>query len=90
MVFCFRIDNKTILVGYTGSDPEIQYLQSGRCMAKISVATSSTWVDKNTKEKQTQTEKALQRSFTHLWNGTAPASLCFSKLQACLRPGHRR
>jgi single-strand DNA-binding protein len=48
--------NKAIIVGYTGNDPEIRYGQSGMAMANFSVATSESWNDKNTGQKQEKTE----------------------------------
>jgi single-strand DNA-binding protein len=48
--------NKVILVGRTGRDPEIKYTQSGTAIAKFSIATSETWKDKQSGEKQEKTE----------------------------------
>jgi len=48
--------SKTILVGNTGRDPEIRYMNSGDCVATLAVATSSAWNDKNTGQKQERTE----------------------------------
>lgn len=39
--------NKVILVGNVGAAPEIKTTQSGQQMAKFSLATSSTWKDKD-------------------------------------------
>lgn len=48
--------NKVILVGNTGADPEVRYMQNGNAIATISIATSETWKDKQTGEKQEKTE----------------------------------
>ncbi len=48
--------NKVILVGNLGSDIEIKYSQSGQAIAPLSIATSESWTDKNTGQKQEQTE----------------------------------
>ena len=48
--------NKCIIIGRLGKDPELKYTQSGDAVAKFSVATSETWKDKNTGEKQERTE----------------------------------
>ena len=48
--------NKVILVGHLGGDPEIKALPSGSQMAKLSVATTETWTDKNSGQRQERTE----------------------------------
>lgn len=48
--------NKVILVGNVGTDPEVRYLPNGNAVATLSVATSETWKDKQTGEKQERTE----------------------------------
>ncbi|MGC6299151.1 single-stranded DNA-binding protein [Pasteurella multocida] len=48
--------NKVIIVGNLGNDPEIRTMPNGDLVAKISVATSESWIDKNTGERKTQTE----------------------------------
>ena len=48
--------NKVILVGHLGRDPEIRYASSGSAIANISLATSESWKDRNTGEKQERTE----------------------------------
>jgi single-strand DNA-binding protein len=37
--------NKVILVGNLGKDPEVRYTQSGRAVARFSLATSEVWND---------------------------------------------
>ena len=48
--------NKVFLVGRLGKDPEIKSFNNGGRIANFSVATSETWKDKNTGEKQERTE----------------------------------
>jgi|SRR5699024_129248 len=48
--------NKAILVGNLGNDPETSIMPSGGTVATISVATSESWADKNTGQKQERTE----------------------------------
>lgn len=48
--------NKVILVGNVGADPEVRYLPNGNAVTTLSVATSETWKDKTTGEKQDRTE----------------------------------
>jgi single-strand DNA-binding protein len=48
--------NKVILVGNLGAKPELKYSASGNAIANLSVATSESWTDKNTGQKQERTE----------------------------------
>ena len=48
--------NKVILVGNLGADPESRQSQSGAMTTRIKVATSDSWKDKQTGEKQERTE----------------------------------
>ncbi len=48
--------NKVILIGNIGQDPETRYMPSGGAVTNISVATSESWKDKNSGEKQERTE----------------------------------
>ncbi|MDY0633105.1 single-stranded DNA-binding protein [Pasteurella multocida] len=48
--------NRVIILGNLGNDPEIRTMPNGDTVAKISVATSESWIDKNTNERKTQTE----------------------------------
>lgn len=48
--------NKVMVIGRLGRDPEIKYSQSGLAVCNFSVATSESWADKTTGEKQEKTE----------------------------------
>ena len=48
--------NKVILVGNLGSDPEIKTTPTGQQVANFSLATSESWTDKATGEKQEKAE----------------------------------
>ena len=48
--------NKVILVGNLGNDPEVRYTGSGTAIATLSVATSESWTDKQSGERQERTE----------------------------------
>ena len=47
--------NKVILVGRLGNDPEVRYTNSGKAVAKLSIATSENWADKEG-QRQERTE----------------------------------
>lgn len=48
--------NKVIIVGTLGTDPEARQMPNGDAVTNISVATSESWVDKNSGNKQERTE----------------------------------
>jgi single-strand DNA-binding protein len=48
--------NKVLLIGRLGADPEIKQMVNGKSVARISLATSQSWKDKNTGEKKEKTE----------------------------------
>jgi single-strand DNA-binding protein len=48
--------NKVILVGHLGKDPEARNLQSGGKVVNLSLATSQSWKDKSSGERQEKTE----------------------------------
>ena len=48
--------NKVLLIGRLGADPEIKQMVNGKSVARLSLATSQTWKDKNTGEKKEKTE----------------------------------
>lgn len=48
--------NKVILIGNVGKDPEVRAMQNGGKVVNLSLATSETWRDKNTQERQEKTE----------------------------------
>jgi len=48
--------NKVILVGNLGADPETRYTASGSAVSNISLATTDSWRDKQSGERQDRTE----------------------------------
>lgn len=48
--------NKVMIMGNLGADPEVRYLPSGSAVTNIRVATSESWKDRTTGEKQERTE----------------------------------
>ena len=48
--------NKVLLIGRLGADPDIKQMTNGKSVARISLATSNTWKDKNSGEKKEKTE----------------------------------
>ena len=48
--------NKVILVGNLGKDPESRSMQNGGKVVSFSIATSESWKDKNTGERQERTQ----------------------------------
>ena len=48
--------NKVLLIGRLGADPEIKQMVNGKNVARLSLATSQSWKDKNTGEKKQKTE----------------------------------
>ena len=48
--------NKVMLIGNLGADPEIRSFQNGGKVANLRIATSETWKDRNTGERQERTE----------------------------------
>jgi single-strand DNA-binding protein len=48
--------NKVILIGNLGTQPELKYSSSNVAITNLSVATSESWADKNTGQKQEKTE----------------------------------
>jgi|TARA_B100000929_G_scaffold286610_1_gene272024 single-strand DNA-binding protein len=48
--------NKVLLIGRLGADPEVKQMVNGKSVARLSLATSQTWKDKNTGEKKEKTE----------------------------------
>jgi single-strand DNA-binding protein len=58
--------NKVILIGNLGADPETRALPSGATVTNIRIATSESWKDKGTGEKQERTEWHSVSSFGRL------------------------
>ncbi|AGH98361.1 single-stranded DNA-binding protein [Micavibrio aeruginosavorus] len=48
--------NKVILVGNLGNDPDVRMMQSGGKVVNLSIATSESWKDKNSGERQERTQ----------------------------------
>ncbi|HEX7342070.1 MAG TPA: single-stranded DNA-binding protein [Rhodanobacteraceae bacterium] len=48
--------NKVILIGNLGADPDTRYSGSGSAICTLSVATSESWTDKQSGQKQDRTE----------------------------------
>jgi single-strand DNA-binding protein len=48
--------NKVILIGNLGADPETRYTGSGTAITSLRIATSESWTDKQSGEKQERTE----------------------------------
>lgn len=48
--------NKVMIMGNLGADPEVRYMPSGGAVANLRVATTESWKDRQTGEKQERTE----------------------------------
>lgn len=48
--------NKVILIGHLGRDPEVRTFQNGGKVCNLSLATTETWKDKRTGDRQERTE----------------------------------
>ena len=48
--------NKVMLIGNLGADPEVSTFQNGGKVCNLRVATTETWKDRNTGERQERTE----------------------------------
>jgi single-strand DNA-binding protein len=48
--------NKVILIGNLGRDPEVRYLPSGAAVCNLRLATTRTWKNKDSGERQEETE----------------------------------
>ncbi len=71
--------NKVTLIGRLGKDPDIRMMQDSKQLATFSIATSESWIDKNTNERVEKTEwhnivvfneKLVQISQKNLKKGT--------------------
>ena len=60
--------NKVLLIGRLGADPEIKQMVNGKNVARLSLATSQNWKDKNTGEKKQK--KSLRRRNLRRISGT--------------------
>ena len=48
--------NKAIIVGNLGADPEVRYTANGNAVSNVTVATSESWKDRQSGERQEKTE----------------------------------
>lgn len=48
--------NKVILIGNLGQDPEVRFTQGGTAVATLNIATSDSWLDRNSGQRQERTE----------------------------------
>lgn len=48
--------NKVIIVGNLGKDPDSRFMPSGSAVTNVTIATSESWKDKQSGEKQEKTE----------------------------------
>lgn len=48
--------NKVILIGNLGGDPDVRFTPNGSAVANLNVATSESWTDKSTGQRQDRTE----------------------------------
>ena len=48
--------NKVILIGNLGRDPEVRYMPNGEAVCNFSIATSETWNDRNSGQREERTE----------------------------------
>ena len=48
--------NKAILIGNLGRDPEVRYSANGRAIANVRLATTRSWTNQQTNERQEETE----------------------------------
>lgn len=48
--------NKVMIIGNLGADPEVKSFQNGGKVCNLRIATSETWKDRNTGERQEKTE----------------------------------
>lgn len=48
--------NKVMIIGNVGNDPDVRFMPNGNPVANFSIATSESWKDKQSGEKQERTE----------------------------------
>lgn len=48
--------NKVILIGNLGQDPEVRFTQGGTAVANLNIATSDSWLDRNSGQRQERTD----------------------------------
>lgn len=58
--------NKVMLIGNLGQDPDIRHTPNGNMVANFSIATTDTWLDKQSGQKQERTEWSRCNAFGKL------------------------
>ena len=48
--------NRVLLIGYLGADPDVRFFNDGTPVATVNLATTESWKDKTTGERQEKTE----------------------------------
>ncbi len=48
--------NKVILIGNLGADPEVRYMPNGGAVTNVNLATTDSWTDRQSGERQERTE----------------------------------
>ena len=80
--------NKVIIVGNLGKDPETRFMPNGDAVTNITVATSESWKDKTSGEKQEKTEWHRITFYRRLAE-IAGIGVCI-ELHACWMEGNLR
>ena len=65
--------NKVILIGNLGRDPETRYMPNGEAVTNVTIATTESWKDKGSGERQEKTEWHR----VVVWGKTAEALAAF-------------
>lgn len=61
-----RSVNKVFLLGNVGADPDVRFLPNGNPVCNLRIATSDSWTDKNTGQRQERTEWTSLVAFNKL------------------------
>ena len=81
--------NKVMLIGNLGADPEIRSFQNGGKVANLRIATSETWKDRNTGERQERTEWHTVAIFSEGLVGVVERFLRKGRKASCRRANGR-
>ena len=54
--------NKVTIIGNLGRDPELRHTQGGTAVCRLSVATTRSWMNKQTNERSEETGRVLDAS----------------------------